>query len=69
MTLPTLKAENDKMNEGQTVRVVDSANLPCQVGETGVIVTIRQSARDFPVGVQIGGYVEWFRESELEIVE
>jgi hypothetical protein len=69
MTTPTLKTENDKMNEGQTVRVLDAANLPCQAGDIGVIVAVRQSARDFPIGVQIGGHVEWFRESELEIVE
>jgi hypothetical protein len=59
----------DDMTEGQTVRVVDSANLPCQVGDTGVIVTIRHAARDFPIGVRIGGLVEWFRQNELEIIE
>jgi hypothetical protein len=63
----TSKADAD-YQLGQTVRVVDSANLPCQAGDIGVIVAVRQSARDFPIGVQIGGHVEWFRESELEIV-
>ena len=57
------------MIEGQSVRVLDAANLPCQVGDTGVIVQIRQAARDFPIGVHINGHVEWFRESEREIVE
>lgn len=57
------------MIEGQNVRVLDAANLPCQAGDTGVIVQIRQAARDFPIGVQIGDHVEWFRENELEIVE
>lgn len=57
------------MIEGQNVRVLDAANLPCQVGDTGVIVQIRQAARDFPIGVQIDDVVEWFRENELEIVE
>lgn len=56
------------MTEGQTVRVLDAANLPCQAGDVGVIVQIRQAARDFPIGVKINGHVEWFRESELEIV-
>lgn len=57
------------MTEGQNVRVLDAANLPCQVGDVGVIVQIRQAARDYPIGVQIGDHVEWFRENELEIVE
>lgn len=56
------------MTQGQTVRVLDAANLPCQAGDIGVIVAVRQAARDFPIGVQIGDHVEWFKESELEIV-
>lgn len=56
------------MIEGQNVRVLDAANLPCQVGDTGVIVQIRQAARDFPIGVQIDGHLEWFKESELEVI-
>ncbi len=54
--------------EGQTVRVVDAANLPCAPGDIGVIVKVRHAARDFPIGVEIGGHVEWFRESELEVI-
>jgi hypothetical protein len=69
MTNDQTTSKTDKACQpGQTVRVLDAANLPCQAGDIGVIVAVRQSARDFPIGVQIGGHVEWFRESELEIV-
>lgn len=64
----TTKADAD-YQPGQTVRVLDAANLPCQVGDIGVIVQIRQAARDFPIGVKISDHVDWFRESELEIVK
>lgn len=53
---------------GMKVRVLDAANLPCQPGDIGLVVKIRQSARDFPIGVQLGDHVEWFREAELEII-
>lgn len=54
---------------GQTVTVKDAANLPCQPGDVGVVVDIRQSARDFPICVRLHGQQgqEWFRECELEI--
>lgn len=54
---------------GSKVVVLDSANLPCEAGDTGVVVEIRQSARDFPIGVDLGGHVEWFKENELEVVK
>jgi hypothetical protein len=51
---------------GMKVVVKDAANLPCEAGDVGEVVMIRQAARDFPIGVRVGGLVEWFREAELE---
>jgi hypothetical protein len=53
---------------GSKVVVLDSANLPCEAGDVGVVVEVRQAARDFPIGVRIGDHVEWFRENELAVV-
>jgi hypothetical protein len=53
---------------GMNVVVLDSANLPCEAGDVGVVVEVRQAARDFPIGVRIGDHVEWFKENELEVV-
>jgi hypothetical protein len=50
---------------GMNVVVLDVANLPCEVGDAGVVVAVRQSARDFPIGVKIGDVTEWFQEKEL----
>ena len=51
---------------GSKVEVKDAANLPCEVGDVGEVVEIRNAARDFPIGVRIGDHVEWFRQSELD---
>jgi hypothetical protein len=51
---------------GSKVTVRDAANLPCEVGDVGEVVAIRNAARDFPIGVRIGDSVEWFRQSELD---
>jgi hypothetical protein len=51
---------------GSKVEVKDAANLPCEVGDVGEVVAIRNAARDFPIGVRIGGSVEWFKEVELD---
>jgi hypothetical protein len=53
---------------GSKVVVLDAANLPCKAGDAGVVVVVRQSARDFPIGVMLGDHVEWFRENELDVV-
>lgn len=50
---------------GSTVEVKDAANLPCEVGDVGEVVAIRHTARDFPIGVRIGDFIEWFKECEL----
>lgn len=56
---------------GMRVCVLDAANLPCEAGDTGEVVQVRHSARDFPIGVKLdnGHGVEWFREAELEVLE
>ena len=51
---------------GSKVEVKDAANLPCEVGDVGEVVAIRNAARDFPIGVRIGDSVEWFKEVELD---
>jgi hypothetical protein len=51
---------------GSTVTVRDAANLPCEVGDVGEVVEIRNAAREFPIGVRIGDFVEWFKEVELD---
>ena len=51
---------------GSKVEVKDAANLPCEVGDVGEVVAIRNAARDFPIGVRIGDFVEWFKEVELD---
>jgi hypothetical protein len=51
---------------GSKVEVKDAANLPCEVGDVGEVVTIRNAARDFPIGVRIGDSIEWFKEVELD---
>jgi hypothetical protein len=51
---------------GSKVTVRDAANLPCDVGDVGEVVQIRNAARDFPIGVRIGDSVEWFKEVELD---
>jgi hypothetical protein len=53
---------------GMNVVVLDAANLPCDVGDAGVVVDVRQSAKDFPIGVRIGDTTEWFQENEIEVV-
>ena len=54
------------MKIGSKVEVKDAANLPCEVGDVGEVVAIRNAARDFPIGVRIGDFVEWFKEVELD---
>lgn len=53
---------------GQRITVLDAANLPCAIGDTGTVTEVRNAARDFPVGVKMdaSGHVEWFRECEIE---
>jgi hypothetical protein len=51
---------------GSKVEVKDAANLPCEVGDVGEVVEIRNAARDFPIGVRIGDSIEWFKEVELD---
>jgi hypothetical protein len=51
---------------GSKVEVKDAANLPCEVGDVGEVVAIRNAARDFPIGVRIGDSIEWFKEVELD---
>jgi len=51
---------------GSKVEVKDAANLPCEVGDVGEVVEIRNAAREFPIGVRIGDHVEWFKEVELD---
>jgi hypothetical protein len=51
---------------GSKVEVKDAANLPCEVGDIGEVVEIRNAARDFPIGVRIGDSIEWFKEVELD---
>ena len=53
---------------GMNVVVLDSANLPCEVGDVGVVVDVRQSAKDFPIGARIKDTTEWFQENELGVV-
>ena len=54
---------------GSKVTVRDAANLPCEVGDVGEVVAIRHAARNFPIGVRIGDFIEWFKECELAVVE
>ena len=51
---------------GSKVEVKDAANLPCEVGDVGEVLAIRNAARDFPIGVRIGDSIEWFKEVELD---
>jgi hypothetical protein len=51
---------------GSKVVVLDAANLPCKAGDAGVVVEVKQSARDFPIGVMLGDHVKWFWENEFE---
>jgi hypothetical protein len=59
------------MTIGQRVTVKQAGKLPCEAGDTGTVMEVRNAAWDFPIGVKLDatGHIEWFRESELKPME